>query len=103
KPGTISMPSVQIAHEVQKQGAAAGIAANCCDGQRYVFNRGIGSEQELLAALKQNDVFRSRYEHDLAFNLGVRSAIWAESHRQSDVMRQTLGAPAAPASFEARG
>ena len=80
-----------------------GLIANCRDGQRYLIDRHIGTQAELSVALKQNPEFASRYEHDLAFKLGVDSVVWASSHDALPALEKQLPPPPAATQLEVRG
>ncbi len=80
-----------------------GLIANCRDGQHYLIDRHIGTNDELATALRQNPEFASRYQHDLAFKLGVDSVMWAGAHGELPALKNQL--PPAPAAnqLEVRG
>jgi hypothetical protein len=80
-----------------------GLVDNCRDGQRYLVDRHIGTPAELATALTQNPEFASRYQHDLAFKLGVDSVVWAGAHGELPALMKQL--PPAPVAhqLEVRG
>jgi hypothetical protein len=77
--------------------------ANCRDGQRYALDRHITTPAELAVALRQNPDFAARYQHDLAFKLGVDSVVWAQAHGQLPALEQQVPTAPVVTKMEMRG
>jgi hypothetical protein len=92
-----------INHSPEFANIQNGLVDNCRDGQRYLIDRGIGTEAELSVARKQNPEFAARYEHDLAFKLGVDSVVWAKAHDALPALSNQLPPTPATAQIEVRG
>jgi hypothetical protein len=80
-----------------------GFIDNCHDGQRYMIERHIGTQAELSVALQQNPDFGARYQHDLAFKLGVDLVVWAGAHQALPTLLKQLPPVPVAAQMEVRG
>jgi hypothetical protein len=77
--------------------------ANCRDGQRYALDHHITTPAELAVALRQNPEFAARYQHDLAFKMGVDSVVWAQAHGQLPALEQQVPVAPVVTKMEMRG
>jgi hypothetical protein len=79
------------------------MTANCQDGQRYAFDNRIATSRDVESAVRQNPAFAERYEHDVAFRMGVDSAVWAVAHGQSKELLESLPPAISSKHAEVRG
>jgi hypothetical protein len=79
----------------------AGMLANCRDGQSYALDKHFQSAGDVEVAERQNPAFADRYQHDLAFRMGVDSAVWAAAHGKTDDLQKSLPRPV-PSAVELR-
>ncbi len=107
KPGAASPGAVAVYKTILSRPDAAdiqqGFVDNCRDAQRYALDRHIGTAADRTIALQQNPYLAKRYQHDLAFKLGIDSVVWASEHGQLPAIEQQLPAAPAATALEVRG
>ena len=92
-----------INHSPEFANIQKALVDSCRDGQHYLIDRGIGTQAELSVALKQNPDFAARYQHDLAFKLGVDSVVWAKAHGALPALSNQLAPAPSATQLEVRG